>query len=88
LAQSISHHLPHDPPAPLGRSRTGCVAIRTIAISTCNVTAKEDPVLRKWIGSQRTKKKNGKLSAKQIDLLHKIGFEWEIRKCEAKSDSE
>jgi hypothetical protein len=54
----------------------------------CNVTAKEHPVLRKWIGSQRTKKKNRKLSAKEIDLLQDIGFEWKIRKCEAKSDSE
>jgi predicted helicase len=42
----------------------------------CNVTQRENFTLNRWVGTQRSRFKIGKLSAERVQRLNSIGFDW------------
>jgi len=44
------------------------------------IKSKTDPQLGGWVGTQRRKYKNKKISTEHTRLLDKIGFEWEVKR--------
>jgi len=48
----------------------------------CNVLDgwPDNPILARWVGTQRTRYKKEKLSPDRVRRLEEIGFEWKLKK--------
>ena len=50
-------------------------------------TYAKDPVLGRWVGTQRTTYRRGQMSQDRIEVLESLGFQWRVSQERTSTDS-